>query len=259
MVSTALFTGLSGLRSHQRFMDVIGNNLANVNTPGFWGSRVTFADLLSFTSSPGQGPSGTRGGKNPTQIGLGVQIGSIDANTNQGTFLNTGRSLDVALQGQGFFALSDGRQSLYTRVGSFGVDEQRRLVDLRTGMRVLSETGGEINVPLSGTLPAQQTSNVSFEGTLPAKVTGPLSEIVATTSPLFEGVAASKTTTNTFTDPMNLSALNGNEFTISVNGGSPQTVTIDATKLGVASLASVTFADFTNGVMSQVNGITLGV
>ncbi|MCB9917132.1 MAG: flagellar hook-basal body complex protein [Planctomycetes bacterium] len=257
MVSTALFTGLSGLRSHQRFMDVIGNNLANVNTPGFWGSRVTFADLLSFTSSPGQGPSGSRGGKNPTQIGLGVQVGSIDANTNQGTFLNTGRSLDVALQGQGFFALTDGQQSLYTRVGSFGVDEQRRLVDLRTGMRVVSETGGTINVPLSGTLPAQQTGNVSLEGTLPAKVNGPLSEVVSSTSPLFAGVAASKTTSNTFTDPMNLSSLNGQEFTISVNGGTPQTVTIDAAKFSVVSLNTVTFAEFIAGVESQVNGITV--
>lgn len=253
MVSTALFTGLSGLRSHQKFMDVIGNNLANVNTPGFWGSRVTFADLLSFTSSPGQGPSGSRGGQNPTQVGLGVQVGSIDANTNQGTFLNTGRPLDVALQGQGFFALTDGQQNLYSRVGSFGVDEQRRLVDLRTGLRVVSETGGTINVPLTGTLPAQQTGNVSFEGTLPATVGGPLSEIVSSTSPLFEGQPASKTSTGTLADPMNLTALNNQSFTISINGGTPQTVTIEAGKLGVTSLAAVTHAQLIRGILGDTN------
>lgn len=124
-------------------------------------------------------------------------------------------------------------------------------------MRVVSETGGTINVPLGGTLPAQQTGNVSLEGTLPAKVNGPLSEVVSSTSPLFAGVAASKTTSNTFTDPMNLSSLNGQEFTISVNGGTPQTVTIDAAKFSVVSLNTVTFAEFIAGVESQVNGITV--
>lgn len=266
MVSTALFTGLSGLRSHQRFMDVIGNNLANVNTPGFWGSRVTFADLLSFTSSPGQGPSGTRGGKNPTQIGLGVQIGSIDANTNQGTFLNTGRPLDVALQGLGFFALTDGQQTLFTRVGSFGVDETRKLVDLRTGMRVVGETGGTIDVPLTGTLPAQATSEVSFEGNLPAKVSGPLAEIVSSSSPLLQGTPATKVSNVALTGPMDLSDRDGDEFTISIDGKSPQTVVISAAKLGVTDLTAVTPAQFIRGILgdtgspshpAQVTGVNI--
>ena len=106
MVQTSLFTGLSGLRAHQKFIDVIGNNLANLSTPGFRSSRATFSDILSFTLRPGSGPNGNFGGTNPTQLGLGTTVGSIDLNMSQGTFQDTGRTMDVALQGRGFFTLS---------------------------------------------------------------------------------------------------------------------------------------------------------
>ena len=74
MVSTALFTGLSGLRVHQTYIDVIGNNLANVSTPGFRGSRATFSDILSFTVRAGSAPTGNLGGQNPMQIGHGAIV-----------------------------------------------------------------------------------------------------------------------------------------------------------------------------------------
>jgi flagellar hook protein FlgE len=254
MVSTSLFTGLSGLRSHQRWMDVIGNNLANVNTSGFWGSRVTFSDLLSFTMSPGNGPSGTAGGRNPMQVGLGTQVGGIDANTNQGTFLNTGRPLDVALQGQGFFTLTDGVRNYYSRVGSFGVDSDRNLIDTRTGMRVVNDSGGTIDVPLTGTLPAQASSQIDFEGTLPATVNGPIAEVVSSTAPWYEGTAAAKSSTASLPDPMDLSAHDGDTFTITVNGGSPQTVTINAANFG--NLTNITSVEWIDGIEKQVNGIS---
>ncbi len=256
MVSTSLFTGLSGMRAQQKFIDVIGNNLANANTPGFWGSRVTFSDLLSSTISPGQGPSGLRGGINPKQVGLGAQVSSIDPNTNQGTFLNTGRPLDVAMKGRGFFVLTDGVSNYYTRVGAFGVDSNRNLVDLRTGMQVVSSDGNNIQVPLTGTLPANLTSSISFEGSLPAKVTGPLAEVVSSSSPYYEGTAAAKTSTKTFSSPMDLSSLNNKTIKITVNGGSPQTVTFNDANFG-GSLASVTFAEFISGIEGQTNGISV--
>ena len=78
MVSTALYTGLSGLRVHQTYIDVIGNNLANVSTPGFRGSRATFSDILSFTVRSGSGPSDSFGGTNPLQIGTGAFMATID-------------------------------------------------------------------------------------------------------------------------------------------------------------------------------------
>ena len=81
MVSTALYTGLSGLRVHQTYIDVIGNNLANVSTPGFRGSRATFSDILSFTARAGSGPNGNFGGQNPLQIGTGAFMASVDTDT----------------------------------------------------------------------------------------------------------------------------------------------------------------------------------
>ena len=257
MVSTSLFTGLSGLKAHQRWMDVIGNNLANINTPGFWSSRVTFSDLLSFTITPGNGPTANSGGVNPTQLGLGTAVSSIDTNTNQGTFLNTGRPLDVAIKGRGFFALQQGNRTLYTRVGTFGVDTNRQLIDLRSGLRVIGSTGAPITVPLTGTLPAQLTSSVDFAGTLPAEVTGPLAEVLSSSTALQQGTAAVKSSTSTPLFPINLTTLGilDNTFTVTVDGGSPQTVTLSTAKFGGDT--SVTAAEWKAGIESQVNGVSV--
>ncbi|MHC5065308.1 MAG: flagellar hook-basal body complex protein [Planctomycetota bacterium] len=195
MVNTSLFTGLAGLRSHQTFIDVIGSNLANVSTPGYRGSRVTFSDMLSFTLNPGSGPNGNLGGTNPKQIGLGSAIASIDVNTNQGTFQDTGRAMDVAIQGNGFFTTTDGVQNFYSRVGSFGVDDARQLVDIRTGYRVLGAGGGSISVPVTDTLPAAQTNSIEFSGSLPATVSGPLQEIVESATEFLAGQPATQSTT----------------------------------------------------------------
>src|SRR5687768_2935145 len=102
MVSTSLFTGLTGLRANQRFIDVVGNNLANANTPGFWTSRASFSDMLSMTLQSASAPTSTSGGVNPLQIGLGAKVSSISANTNQGLMLDTGRPMDLAMEGKGF-------------------------------------------------------------------------------------------------------------------------------------------------------------
>jgi flagellar hook protein FlgE len=179
MVSTALYTGLSGLRVHQTYIDVIGNNLANVSTPGFRGSRVTFSDILSFTvRSAARARTATSAARTRCRSAPAPRWRRSTPTPSQGTLADTGRTLDVALQGRGFFTLSNGTQTFYTRVGSFGIDADRTLVDLRTGLRVLNSTGGDITVPVSDTLPAAPTSQISFQGNLPARVGGPLEEIV---------------------------------------------------------------------------------
>ena len=246
MVNTSLFSGLSGLRAHQQYIDIIGNNLANVSTPGFWGARMTFSDILSFTQTAGSGPSGNFGGTNPRQVGLGVGVGSIDLRTEQGTFQDTGRSLDVALQGRGFFTLNDGLRNLYTRVGTFGVDANRNLVDLRTGYRVVNASGADITVPVTDTLPPRATSEVTFQGNLPAEVSGPLEEIVTSSSPFLEGTSANKTTTvtGTFTIPP---ALVNKSILVSVNGGAQQTVTFTQPTYTAAALEAVFDAAFPSG------------
>ncbi len=250
MVNTALFTGLAGLRSHQTHIDVIGSNLANVSTPGYRGARMTFSDILSFTVRPGSGPSGTFGGVNPMQIGLGASVGSIDVNTNQGTFQDTGRPLDIALQGKGFFTLSDGNQTYYTRVGTFGVDANRQLVDSRSGLRVLASDGTNIEVPEADTLPANPTTEISFTGSLPAEVSGPLEEVIESENPMFAGTAATKTTG---TGPFDLSAFAGKSILVSVDGQAQQRVVFNTSDFTNISAAT------TNEVMAAMDAQTTGL
>ncbi len=254
MVNTSLFTGLSGLRTHQRFIDVIGNNLANVSTPGFWGSRPTFSDILSFTVRPGSAPTDAFGGQNPMQIGLGSTVGSIDMRTNQGTFQDTGQPLDVALQGRGFFTLTNGSQSFFTRVGTFGLNADRTLVDIRTGMRVVGASGSDITIPVTDTLPPRQTSRIRFQGNLPAEVGGPLAEIVESSAPLKAGVAATKTTAPTTLPPYDLTGRLGQPIRVSVNGGAPQTVTFAASDF-TSPLNAITAAELVTKFNSSLAGV----
>jgi flagellar hook protein FlgE len=244
MVSTALYTGLSGLRVHQTYIDVIGNNLANVSTPGFRGSRATFSDILSFNVRSGSAPNGTFGGQNPMQIGTGALMGSVDTNTNQGTLQDTGRSLDLALQGRGFFTLTDGNQTYYSRVGSFGIDGNRNLVDLRNGMRVVDTTGAAISVPASGTLPAQQTTRIQFQGNLPATVSGPLAEVVEAANGMKAGNPAAKTATAAGASAplFDLTSFAGKSVLVSVNGGAQQTVTFPSATFGAGPVPASTVA-----------------
>ena len=138
---SSFISALGGLRANQSWIDVIGNNLANTNTTGFKSSRALFADLFSLTYRPGTPPTGGIGGTNPLQQGLGVQLASVDRRMHQGTLNVTGRTFDLALEGRGLFAVTDGEQTLYTRVGAFGLDANGTMVDLRTGLQVLDATG----------------------------------------------------------------------------------------------------------------------
>jgi len=103
-MASALFSALSGMRANQQMIDVIGNNLANTNTPGFKSSRALFSSALTSTLRGASSPNGGVGGRNPIQIGLGVVSASISRSMEQGALTSTGRSLDLALDGRGFFA-----------------------------------------------------------------------------------------------------------------------------------------------------------
>lgn len=150
----SLYSGVTGLRIHQTRMDVIGNNLANVNTTGFKASKVMFRDVLYQTMSGAGRPSATapvRGGINPYQIGLGAQVASIDVLNTRAGPQTTDRPLDVYLDGEGYFkvrgpggGLEDtpsGAIEYYTRVGNFSFDEQGFLVD-SNGNYVIGQTEG---------------------------------------------------------------------------------------------------------------------
>ncbi|CCJ32604.1 MULTISPECIES: flagellar hook-basal body complex protein [Caloramator] len=124
----SLNSGVSGMKSNQIKMDVIGNNIANVNTTAFKAQRVTFKDILSQTLENAAAPTQNLGGSNPKQAGLGVAIASIDTNMNQGALSTTGRATDLAIEGNGFFVISDGIEYRFTRDGAFTLDANGSLV-----------------------------------------------------------------------------------------------------------------------------------
>jgi len=118
----SLFSGISGLRSHQTMLDVTGNNIANVNTTGFKSSQTQFQDTLSQVLQNAGGAQQGTGGTNPAQVGLGVRVAGITTNFTQGASQITGRSTDMMIQGDGFFMVRKGNDQFYTRAGSFDFD-----------------------------------------------------------------------------------------------------------------------------------------
>lgn len=236
-MGSALSAALSGLRVNQQYLDIIGNNLANSSTIGYRGSRVTFSDLFSQVLRSGSGPTGSVGGVNPMQIGLGTQVHSISSLTTQGVLNDTGNPFDLGIQGDGFFILNDGSRSVYTRAGVFGLDQGNFLVDSGTGFRVRSVNGGNIQLPTATLLPANATQSMSLAGNLPAKVGGPVAEVLTTSAALQAGTQAQIAGSAGSTGPFNLQ--NTDTMQISVNGGVAVTVTFSTVTPGAATVAEV--------------------
>lgn len=137
----SMYSGISGLKNFQTKLDVIGNNIANVNTFGFKKGRVVFKDMMSQSISGASGPTATRGGINPKQVGLGSQLAAIDTIHTGGNTQTTNRVLDVAIAGDGFFQLSTGTgaadnrtgfdpERLYTRAGNFYWDREGYITNI---------------------------------------------------------------------------------------------------------------------------------
>ena len=183
----SLFSGVSGLQSHQVAMDVESNNIANVNTVGFKYSRANFSDLLAQTKAIATAPQGELGGKNPVQVGLGSTISSMTRIFSQGSVQNSDKNTDVAIQGDGFFIISPdgGNTYKYTRSGDFKFDAAGNFVDnngfIAQGWLRDSTTGvvdatapiTNINIPPGLTTPASPTQNVVIKANLNS---GPLVE-----------------------------------------------------------------------------------
>lgn len=141
-MSISLFNGLSGLSSYQRMLDVISNNISNVNSHGFKAQSFNMVENKSQTVRQGSSPTEDLGGTNPIQVGYGVKAGSVSADFTQGTLESTNRTLDMAIQGDGFFVLKDSAGSKnFSRVGNFALDSTGYLVDQGTGYRVQSAQG----------------------------------------------------------------------------------------------------------------------
>lgn len=179
----SMFSAISGLRNHQVYLDVLGNNIANVNTTGFRSSRVTFQDILSQTVRGASPAQGGRGAINPAQVGLGTVLAGIDTMQTQGNLQATGRLTDLAIQGDGFFILNDGAGNYYTRDGSFDLSTDGRLVSPSTGYLVQgwqADATGAINtsapttaitIPIGAGMTGQVTTEAVVRGNLDASVT----------------------------------------------------------------------------------------
>lgn len=138
----SLYSAISGLKNHQIKMDVVGNNIANVNTTGFKRSRVTFSTMLSQTMKGAGSPSPTQGGTNPAQVGLGSMVSSIDQIMTTGSAQNTGNPSDVMIQGRGFFVFRNAGQIVYGRAGAFSLDTNGNLTDPGSGAFVMGYMWG---------------------------------------------------------------------------------------------------------------------
>lgn len=173
----SLYSGVSGLQNHQTRMDVVGNNIANVNTTGFKRGRVNFQDMISQQMSGAAKPTTEVGGVNPKEVGLGMTVAAIDTVFTQGNLQSTGVSTDVAIQGNGFFLEKNGEKSYYTRAGAFGIDNEGTLVNPANGYRVqgwmarqidgetvlrTSASPEDLIIPVGQKDPAHETQNVNF-------------------------------------------------------------------------------------------------
>ncbi len=146
----SLYSGITGLRNHQTRMDVIGNNISNVNTAGYKASRVVFSDIYSQTISPASGSTAGSGGTNPKQIGLGAAIATIDVLHTASASQYTGAPLDVSIEGDGYFVLSNNGQYTYTRAGNFYTDGNDNLVSSNGAfIQGYAVTGGTTSTTLS--------------------------------------------------------------------------------------------------------------
>jgi flagellar hook protein FlgE len=177
-MSVALSSGVTGLESYQKMLDIAGDNLANVGTTGFKYSRITFSQLLSETMKAASPPTTSIGGTNPQQVGHGVGVATITPIMTQGNITDTGNPLDLAIEGEGYFTLNDGSKDLYTRAGAFAIDANSRLVDPATGfivqrMGTTGESDGfqvvgdtNIRIPTNVSIPALATSEIRVAGNL---------------------------------------------------------------------------------------------
>jgi flagellar hook protein FlgE len=178
----SLFSGVSGLRAHQTMLDVVGNNIANVNTTGFKASSVEFEDTLSQALRAAGAPQNGQGGTNPAQVGLGVQVAAINTTFTQGPAETTGVDTDLMIQGDGFFIVNNGGQQVYTRDGAFKFDANGNLTTANGALvqgwiaqnGVVNTSGAisGIKLPLGTSMPPTASTTATLAGNLPADGTG---------------------------------------------------------------------------------------
>ncbi len=230
----SLNAGVSGLNAFQKKMDVIGNNIANVGTVGFKSSNISFSEMMSSNSSRTGAGSGNPQMTN--QVGLGVRVGTITKDFSQGSLQSTGRSTDLALQGNGFFVVKSGGENLYTRAGNFVFNQNGNLVDGegRSVQGYLADASGnviggsmlnDVQINYDDVIPPKKTENVYLSGNLNAS-TSTTRSYQAQSGLQASGNSASPSTELNSLDQTLTELVTGDtiSFDIALNDGSPATV-----------------------------------
>jgi flagellar hook protein FlgE len=257
----SLYSGISGLRANQTMMDVVGNNIANVNTTGFKASNTVFQDTLSQLIQGSGAPTNVRGGTNPAQIGLGVRVAAITTNFNPGAAQSTGRSSDVMIQGDGFFVEKLNGQSVYTRNGALNFDAQGRLVGPDGGIVQgwMADSAGNINtnaqignlsIPIASTIAPQATNAVKLSGNLPAD--GTLTTSPQTSIDVYDVQGKATTLNVSFT---RIDAQNWDVTVSGVGGSTSGKLAFDAT--GANGVYTPTVAGQGTATSATLNGINV--
>ncbi|MCW2277936.1 flagellar hook-basal body complex protein [Heliophilum fasciatum] len=271
----SLYSAVTALRNHQTKMDVIGNNIANVNTTGFKKSRVVFQDILNQTIRGSAAPAGVRGGVNAMQVGLGMQTGAIETVQTSGSPSSTGKNSDLAIAGDGYFMLdSGGPEPYYTRAGNFDFDKDYNLVRTDNGGKVMGwvvQTGGEFpEIPAPPTplpdasLPKainikESIANLGNEDATIETLQSYSIDATGMITGIFQGVSIpiAKIATATFPNPSGLVKTGENMYIISMNSGTrdigmPGTGQRGALMPGNLEMSNVELAqEFTDMITTQ--------
>ena len=245
----ALFAAIGGLRNHITYMDVVGNNIANVNTAGFKASRITFSDMMSQTIIGASAPTANRGGTNPTQIGLGMTLRGIDVIHTQGALQATGKLTDFAVQGSGFFILKDGARTFFTRDGAFDIAVSGELVNPANGFKVQgwrADSSGIVDsntplesivIPFGQSIAAQESTKINFVGNFDARLAD--TDTFSSTIDVYDSLGNAHPVSLTFTK-------NGaNTWNVTANSTSAEidTVTFDIPSVVFDSNGTLTTPD----------------
>lgn len=183
--TTAMLIGLTGLHANARTIEVVGNNIANVNTTAYKQNRLNFSNLFSRTFSEGSAPADTLGGTNPFQVGYGVKAAGTQRNFSNGSIVASGDARDLAIEGDGFFQVKRGTETYFTRAGNFRPDAQQYLTlpsgerlqgyGVDTQFNITPGALGDLRIPVGSLTLAEATRNVKYRGNLNANGTLPTS------------------------------------------------------------------------------------
>ncbi|HUW78792.1 MAG TPA: flagellar hook protein FlgE [Candidatus Nanopelagicaceae bacterium] len=260
----SLFSGITGLRSNQTMMDIVGNNIANVNTVGYKSSQGVFEDTLSEVLTSAGAPQGALGGTNPAEVGLGVKIAGITTNFGQGAAQLTGRSTDMMVQGDGFFLVNNGTGTLYTRAGSFSLDASGQLVapdgavvqgwQGAGGVISTNAAPTPVKIPIGTLLAPKQTAKAQLGGNLPADAVVGTSVVASITAYDAQGTqhAMTYTFTNTSANNWNLVVTDGTN-----PPGAPTALVFSNTgALTSPNPATATYSFMGSTVTMNISGMT---